>query len=685
MISGVFIDRPRLAIVISILLTLAGGLALLRIPVSQFPDIVPPQVSVSTTFTGASAAVVEQTVAQPLEAAVVGVDKMIYMKSNSGNDGSYSLTVSFLLGSDSDIDTVNVNNRVQQAIARLPPEVQKAGLTVRKRSSAILEFLQFYSDNGKQDPLFISNYVTINVLDRLTRTQGVGDATLFGRLDYAMRIWFDVDRLVSLNLVPADIIAVIQSQNVQAAVGRIGAQPTSDATQFQLSVQTQGRLTTPEQFGDIVIRANPDGSVLRVHDVARTALGAANSDTESRLDGNPAVSIGIYLAPGANAVQTSARVQAALAELSPRFPEGLKARVFYDSSSFVSSTIREVVKTLLIAFVLVVAVVFVFLGSLRATIIPMVAIPVSLIGTFSALLAFNFSANTISLLAMVLGIGVVVDDAIVVVENVERVMQEEPDLPPNEATKKAMSQITGPVVAISLVLLSVFVPVAFIPGLSGTLFRQFAVTISVSMIISAFIALTLSPALCSVFLRHGGRPRGPIGWMLTGIDRVRNGYSRVVARLLRIAVLSVLVILAAGAGIGLLGKVTPTGFLPEEDQGAIFTVIQLPDGASVSRTRGVVQQVENLIRPLPQVEAVLSIVGFSLLDGGNQPNAAFVVVRLKPFEDRVAAARSTCRRSSACPPAAASSTNLRTWKAARRRKWRASCRDWWRRPTRTPG
>src|ERR1700761_3910368 len=547
MISGVFIDRPRLAIVVAILLTLAGALSIQRIAVSQFPDIVPPQVTVATTYVGASAAVVEATIAQPIEAAVVGVDKMIYMKSNSANDGSYSLTVSFELGTNPDVNTVNVNNRVQQAIARLPPEVQQNGITTRKRSSAILEFLQFYSEGGKYDPLFISNYVTINVLDRLTRVPGVGDATLFGRLDYSMRIWFDMDRLVSLNLAPADIIAVIQSQNVQAAVGRIGARPTSDATQFQLNIQTQGRLTTPKQFGDIVIRANPDGSVLRIRDVARTELGAANSDTLSRLNGNPAVSIGIYLAPGANAVQTSARVSQALAELSSRFPESLKARVFYDSSSFVSDTIHEVVKTLLIAFVLVVAVVFVFLGSVRATIIPMVAIPVSLIGTFAVLLAFGFSANTISLLAMVLGIGVVVDDAIVVVENVERVMGEEPDLPPKEATKKAMAQITGPVIAISLVLLSVFVPIAFLPGLSGTLFRQFAVTISTSMLLSAVIALTLSPALCALFLRHGPRPRGPVGWMLIGIDKVRDGYSAVVNRLLRIGLLFIVGI--GGAGV----------------------------------------------------------------------------------------------------------------------------------------
>ncbi len=638
MISSVFVDRPRLAIVLAVLITLAGVLALQRIPLSQFPDIVPPQVTVSGTFPGASAAVVEQTVAQPLEAAIVGVDKAIYMKSNSANDGTYSLTVSFELGTNPDINTVNVNNRVQQALPRLPPEVQRSGVTVRKRSSAILEFLQFYSEGGKQDPLFISNYVTINVLDRLARTPGVGDTTLFGRLDYSMRIWFDVDRLTALNLAPADIIAVIQSQNVQAAVGRIGARPTEDKTQFQLSVQTQGRLVTPSQFGDIVIRANPDGSLLRIRDVARVELGAANSDTLSRLNGNPAVSIGIYLAPGANAVQTSARVQAALDEMSTRFPPSIKARVFYDSSSFVQSTIDEVVKTLVIAFVLVVGVVYIFLGSVRATIIPMVAIPVSLIGTFALMLAIGISANTISLLALVLGIGVVVDDAIVVVENVERVMSEEPELSPAAATKKAMAQITGPVIAISLVLLSVFVPIAFIPGLSGTLFRQFAITISIAMVLSAIVALTLSPALCALFLRHSPRPRGPVGWMLLGIDKVRDGYSALVNRLLRLAILSLVVILAAGIGIVMLGRITPSGFLPEEDQGALFTVVQLPDGASVERTRQVVEQVENLIRPMPQVEAVLSIVGFSLLDGGNQPNAAFLVTRLKPFAQREGAA-----------------------------------------------
>ncbi|MBO0711179.1 MAG: multidrug efflux RND transporter permease subunit [Acetobacteraceae bacterium] len=639
MISSVFVDRPRLAIVIAILTTLAGLLSILRIPVAQFPDIVPPQVLVNTTFPGASANVVEATVAQPIEAQVVGVDRMIYMKSNSANDGSYGLNVSFELGSNPDVDTVNVNNRVQTALAKLPPDVQREGVTVQKRNTAILEFLQFYSDGGKQDPLFISNYITINVLDRLSRTPGVGFANLFGRLDYSMRIWFDTNRLVALGMSPSDIINAIQQQNVQAPVGRIGARPVSNEVQFQLNVQTLGRLTTPEQFGDIVVRANPDGSVLRLKDVARIELGAANMDQESRLNGNPAVSIGIYLAPGANAVDTAARVQAALDDLSTRFPPGLHAKVFYDSSTFISDTIHEVLKTLGQAFILVVLVVYLFLGNLRATIIPTVAVPVSLIGTFAVLLAFGYSANTVSLLALVLAIGIVVDDAIVVVENVERVMEEEPDLTPAQATKKAMRQITGPVIAISLVLLSVFVPVAFIPGLSGLLFRQFAVTISVAMVISAINALTLSPALCAVFLRHTGQRRGIMGRVLRGIDYVRDGYAAIVRRLVRIAVLAVVVIAACAVGIAGMGRITPTGFLPEEDQGAFFIMVQLPDGASIARTRDVVQRVESVVRPMPEIEGVLSIVGFSLLDSGNQPNSAFMVARMKPFADRTAASQ----------------------------------------------
>jgi hydrophobe/amphiphile efflux-1 (HAE1) family protein len=638
MFSAVFVDRPRLAVVIAVLTTLAGLIAWTRIPVAQFPDIVPPQVRVTTRFPGASAAVVESTVAQPLEAAINGVDKMLYMKSNSGNDGSYSLTVSFDLGTNPDINTVNVNNRVQAALSKMPAEVQRQGITVNKQSSAILQFVQFYSEDAALTPLIVSNYVTINVLDAIARVPGVGQAFVFGALDYSMRIWFQTARLADLGLAPTDIIQALQSQNVQGAVGRIGAKPTLEGNSLQMNLQASGRRASPEEFGAIIVRANPDGSVLRIRDVARVELGPATQDTESRLNGQPAVSIGIYLAPGANAVDTSTRVRETLERLEGRFPAGMKKIVFYDSSIFVADTIYEVLKTLLEAFVLVVLVVFVFLGNLRATVIPAVAVPVSVIGTIAVLLLLGYSANTVSLLALVLAVGIVVDDAIVVVENVERVMEEEPHLTPKEATKKAMAQITGPIIAISLVLLSVFVPIAFIPGVSGQLFRQFAVTISVAMLISAINALTLSPALCGVFLRHTDKNRGVMGRVLRGIDHVRDGYAAIVRRLLRVSILGLVLVAATGFGIFSLSRLTPTGFLPEEDQGAFFVAVQLPEAASVERTREVVGRVEVMLRGMPQVANTLAIVGFSLLDGSAQSNATFMVARLKPFEDRTAAA-----------------------------------------------
>ena len=636
MISSVFVDRPRLAVVIAVILTIAGGLSLLFIPVAQFPDIVPPQVQVAATYPGAAASVVESAVAQPLEAQIVGVDKMLYMKSSSGNDGSYNLTVSFALGTNPDIDTVNVNNRVQTALSQLPAEVQAEGLTVQKRSSSVLQFMMFYSDTGEQDPLFITNYVTINVLDEISRTPGVGQASLFGLLKYSMRIWFDVERLNNLGMAPSEIVAAIQSQNVQAPVGRIGARPISDDQQFQFNLQTKGRLSTPEEFGDIVVRANPDGSTIKVKDVARVEMGAQNSDNFSRLDGKPAVAVGIYLAPGANAVQTAAAVNATLAKVGKRFPHGLLNKVVYDSTTFVRDTISEVLKTIAEAFVLVVIVVFLFLGNLRATIIPAVAVPVSLIATFAVLLVLGYSANTVSLLAMVLAIGIVVDDAIVVVENVERVMETHPELSPGDAVKQAMREITAPIVAITMVLLSVFVPIAFIPGLTGVLFRQCAVTISVAMLISAINALTLSPALCGVFLKPGGHKGGIMGRIGRGIDKTRNGYAWIVTRLVRISIVSLLVVAGFGVAIYFAALKTPTGFLPEEDQGAFFIVVQLPDGASVSRTSGTVKTMEDLLLKMPQVADTFAVIGYSFLDGVSEPNAGFMVVRLKPFEDRTA-------------------------------------------------
>ncbi|WP_371349302.1 efflux RND transporter permease subunit [Ancylobacter sp. IITR112] len=637
MISNVFIDRPRLAIVIAIVISLAGALALTRIPVAQLPDIVPPQVQVTANYPGASAEVLEATVAQPIESKVVGVDKALYMKSTSGNDGTYTLTVSFALGTDADINTVNVNNRVQTALSQLPAEVQATGVTVQKRSSSILQFVTLSSSDDRHDMLFMTNYGTINVLDELARTPGVGSAALFGRMNYSMRIWFDVERLTSLGLVPSDVVSAIGAQNVQAPVGRIGARPVPDDQQFQLNVQTQGRLTTPQEFGDIVLRANPDGSVLKVRDVARIELGAQNEDALSRRNGKPAVAIGLYLAPGANALTTAEAIKAKLDVLQSRMPEGLKAEVMYDSTDFVYDTINAVVQTLIEAFILVAVVVFIFLGNLRATLIPVIAVPVSIIGTFAALIALGYSVNTVSLLALVLAIGIVVDDAIVVVENVERVMEEEPDLSPVDATKKAMAQVTAPIIAITLVLLSVFVPVGFIPGISGELFRQFAVTISVAMLISALNALTLSPALCAVFLRHGGEKRGIMGWISRRIDGLRDGYAFIVRKTLRVSILSIAVVGLCAFAIFGLSRVTPSGFLPEEDQGAFFINIQLPDGASVARTSEAVREVEKLLEGLPQIANVTSVVGYSLLDSYSASNSALMIAQLKPFADRKAA------------------------------------------------
>ena len=637
MISSIFVDRPRLAIVIALIITLAGLLAMRAIPVAQFPDIIPPQVAVSANYPGASAATVEESVAQPLEASIVGVDKSEYMKSASANDGTYSLTVTFNSGTDPDIDTVNVNNRVQSALSQLPPEVQLQGVTVQKQSGSALEFIALHSTNGKQDVLFITNYAIINMLDAISRVQGVGQAQLLSRQNYSMRIWFDTTKLTSLNIAPDDVVNAIRAQSVQAAVGRVGAPPIRNDQQFQMNVQTLGRLSTPAQFGDILLRANPDGSSLRIRDVARIEMGAQSEDSLTQYDGGPAVTIAVYQAPGANAVETAARVQKLLAAQQDRFPTGLRADVLYDATSFVKDTIGEVIRTLIEAFILVVLVVYVFLGNLRATIIPAIAIPVSLIGTFALLLVLGYSANTVSLLALVLAIGIVVDDAIVVVENVERVLDENPQMSPAEATKVAMRQITGPIIAISLVLLSVFVPIGFIPGISGTLFRQFAVTISCAMLISALNALTLSPALCAVFLRHTGERRGVIAWVGRRIDRVRDGYAHLVARVLRLGALSLVLVVLFGAGIFGLSKVTPTGFLPEEDQGAFFILVQLPDGASVARTTGVIARVQQMVQQKPGVLHVLSIIGRSLLDGAQEPNAGFLVVRMKPFGERTSA------------------------------------------------
>src|SRR5215468_8838353 len=634
MISSVFIHRPRLAIVIAVVITIAGVIALRALPVAQFPDIVPPQVQVTALYPGASAQAVEESVAQVIENQVNGVEKMIYMKSTSGGDGTYSLNVTFEVGSDPDLDTVNTTNRVNQALALLPPEVQRNGVTTKKQSTSLLQVIAIYSPKGSRDALFLSNFAKINVVDTLKRVRGVGEASQWGDLEYSMRIWLNLDRMASLGITPKDVINALNSQNIQAPVGRVGAAPLVPEVEFQLNISTQGRLTTVEEFNNIVVRASPDGGIVRVKDIARAELGSKTADSLARYNSRPGEAIAVYQSPGANAIAVAAGVKKALKEMEPLLPEDVAYDVMYDTTVFVNAMIHKVEKTLLEAFVLVGIVVFIFLGNLRATLIPIIAVPVALVGTFAVMLALGFSANTISILALVLAIGIVVDDAIVVVEAVEHILETEPELTPAQAAEKAMSQVTAPIIAITLVLLSVFVPTAFIPGITGQLYQQFAVAVSVSMIISAINALSLSPALCAVLLRHRGPRRGLIAYFQRGIDWGRNGYSALVRPLARRALITVALVVAFALGAGGLAKLVPTGFLPEEDQGAFFVEIQLPDAASLNRTTKVVAQVEKMTQDRPWTQNLLTVTGYSLVDGLALPNKALVVVGLKPFEKR---------------------------------------------------
>ena len=630
MIYDIFIRRPRLAMVVSVVITLAGLIATQVIPVAQYPEIAPPTVRVSASYPGADANTVEESIAQPLENAINGVDGMRYMKSTSANDGSYSLTVSFLLGTNPDIDTVNVQNRANLATAKLPEEVRRTGLTIAKVSTDLLQVFLFYSPNGDKDQLFLSNFVTLNILDELKRVPGVGDASIFGARDYAMRIWIDPQKLANLDLSAQDVIAAIQSQNLQAAAGRIGAAPLSADQRLQLTVTTKGRLSTVEEFGDIIVRSGGDGSFVRVRDVARIELEAASFDTEARYEGKPAAPIGVYLSPGANAVNVATAVSKRLAELRDRFPPGVEFAYVYNTADFVSSMIDKVIHTLVEAFALVAIVVFVFLGRLRPTFIPLIAVPVAIIGTFAVLVAAGYSANTISLLALVLAIGIVVDDAIVVVENVERVMHAEPHLSPADATRKAMSEIAGPVIAITLVLLSVFVPVAFLSGSSGVLFRQFAVTISAAMVISAINALTLSPALCSILLKPG-HPTGVMKHVTRAIDAVADGYAAVVRRLVSVSMASIVALIAIAGAAYVIFNRTPSGFLPDEDKGFVIGVITLPAGASLNRTSETAAKAEAIVRADPAVDGVTSVLGIDFLGGGAASNAGVMFIRLKDY------------------------------------------------------
>ena len=632
MFSAFFIARARFAMVISLVIIIAGIIAIRVLPVAQFPDIVPPQVSVQAFYPGASAEILAETVAAPIEAEVNGVDDMLYMTSTSDNSGRYRLDVTFAVGTDPDIAAVNVQNRVALAQPTLPIEVTAQGVSVRKQSTNMLLTINLLSPNGTFDRLFLSNYMEINIRDALARLPGVGDASQFGPLDYAMRIWIDPQRMTALGISEAEVVDAIRRQNLQAAAGRLGAPPDNATRAFTYTLQAKGRLTSPEEFERILVRTNPDGSVIRLADVARLELGAQTYDADAWIDGAPTAALGIYLSPGANALETADRVYETLERLAERFPDDLEYAIYYDTTDFVRISMRNVVITLLQALSLVILVTYLFLGDWRSTLIPVLAIPGSIIGTFAILLAAGLSINTVSMFAIILAIGIVVDDAIVVVENTQRLIDEE-KLSAKEAAKRAMQQVTGPIVATTLVLYAVFVPTAFLPGITGQLYLQFAVTISVAVTLSSLIALTLSPALCGLLLRPSRAPRGPLRWFFAFLDWSRNGYARLVTLLGRWSFIAVLVIVAAGAGTYWLFQKVPTGFIPSEDTGYFFIDVSLPDASSIPRTGTVLDQVQQLLAEEDEIEHVLTVAGFSLLAGVRSSGGLAIAV-LKHWDER---------------------------------------------------
>jgi hydrophobe/amphiphile efflux-1 (HAE1) family protein len=633
MFSQIFIERPRLAMVVSIIITLAGLIALLNIPVAQYPQITPPIIRVTASYPGANAQVVADTVAAPIEKEVNGVDNMLYMSSTCANDGTYRLSVTFEVGTDPDIDQVNLQNRVQLATSKLPKEVVDQGIDVRKRSSSIMAVISFYSPKRTRDRLFLSNYVSKNIKDALVRLRGVSDAFIFGEFEYSMRVWMDPDRLTALGLTADDVIGAIRQQNVQAAVGSIGSEPISDDQQLQFTLRAKGRLDEVEEFERIIIRANGQGGLVRIGDIARVELGAKSYGHQSILNGSTAVSIALYRTPGANTLETMKEVRAELKRLAQRQPGDVQYQVILDTTKYVSAAIHEIELTLFLTFLLVVGVIFIFLQDWRASLIPTITVPVSLIGTFAVLLALGYSANTISLFALIMAIGLVVDDAIVVVENVYRIMEKR-KIGPKAATMRAMGQVTGPIIATTLVLLAVFVPVGFMPGISGQLYRQFAVTLCTSVVISAICALTLSPALCATLLRPF-RPvrRGPLAWFNRALDTSRKVYVVGASWLIRRLLVVLLVFIGIFGATYFLLITRPASFLPQEDQGWFFVNIQLPEAASLARTNEVMQQVTRELRSIKGVDDLIGVGGFSLLSG-NADNVGFAIGILAPWDER---------------------------------------------------
>ena len=643
--SHFFIERPIFAMVISIVIVIAGLLAYISLPTAQYPEIAPPTVQVTASYPGADPKVVAETVATPIEEQVNGVENMLYMSSQSTADGTMTLTVTFKLGTDLDIAQVLVQNRVAIATPQLPLEVRNLGVTVQKQSPDLMMVVHLISPNGTYDQAYISNYAFLQIRDPLSRLDGIGNVNVFGAREYSMRIWLDPNRMYSRGLTTDDIIAAILAQNVQVAAGRLGAEPAPPGTELQLTINTEGRLVTPDQFGEIIVKRGDNGEIVYLSDVSSVELGAKDYNVSSYLDGKPAVALAIFQLPGSNAVKTAHEVRALMAVLSRSFPVDLKYAIVYDPTQFIEQSVEAVIHTLFEAVALVLIVVLVFLQTWRATIIPLLAVPVSLIGTFAVMACFGFSLNNLSLFGLVLAIGIVVDDAIVVVEAVEHNI--ELGMQPKEATEKAMDQVGGAVVAIAVVLSAVFIPTAFITGITGQFYRQFALTIAVSTVISAFNSLTLSPALAGLLLKPRDAKRDPLtrlldlvlGWFFRlfnkGFEASVKGYIWAVRRLLRFAAIALLVYVGFLVLTFFGFKAVPSGFIPTQDQGYLIVFAQLPDGASLQRAEEVRKQISELARQVPGVAHTVEFAGFSALDGTNRNNAVTTFLPLTPFEERV--------------------------------------------------
>ena len=633
-----FINRPIVAIVISIIIVIVGVVSILGLPIAQYPNIVPPEMVIDTTYVGADAQTVEQSVATPIEQEMSGVDNMNYMYSLNANNGQMKMYVNFDVKTDPNIDQVLAQMRQSQAAAKLPSDVRNFGVTVKKSTSSPLMVVNLVSPKGTYDEVFLANYANININDQITRIPGIASVTVFGAGQYAMRVWVRPDRLATLNITIPEITDAIQKQNTVNPAGKVGAEPAPPGMEFTYAVRAQGRLITPEEFGQVVLRANPDGSLVRLKDVARIELGAQTYEMKGRLNGKPAAVLGVYQLPGTNAINAVDGVKKLMKEISKNFPQDLEYKIALDTTEAVREGINEIIHTLFEAMILVIIVVFIFLQGWRATLIPALAVPVSLIGTFAFFPVIGFSINTIALMGMVLAIGLVVDDAIVVVEAVEHHIEK--GKTPKEAAIKAMEEVAGPVVAIGLVLSAVFLPTIFIPGITGKLYQQFAVTIAISMMISVFVALSLSPALAALILKPRKPARGLLGkfyaWFNNMFGKSTNGYVRLCGTLIRKSAMSLIFLGIVTLLVGVLGKGLPGGFLPEEDQGYFYAGIQLPNASSLQRTDVAVKEMEKMIMDTPGVEYCTSIMGYSMLSGVVNTYSGFFFVTLKPWGERTA-------------------------------------------------